>query len=169
MIDFLKVQMEYVKAYYNKVTRKGADRTTYAHYNQEDAKDDAYCMIDGFYCFRIPSMFSVIRTHSEDVNPPLIKRFFDQWADRPMIFALPVYEKPADTLRGCKRVRVFKGIRPEDQKKFGYDASVLDKFIKDNDGLGYCIEEKTGTMIIKLYDEPAMLILPIKPPSGTEW
>lgn len=153
-----------MKVWFNKEMRIGRDKTGCAHFKQEDEKKDAYIMLDGFWMIRIPYFYSMIKQHRDDLAPNMERLFQDQGDT---INAERMYLRTSiECMNGCKRVYVFENARG---KRYGYNADILDRYVKADDTVTYRIGEKSGILWIYQFDTPDMIILPIKPPAGKEW
>lgn len=167
MIDFLKMQTEYIKAYYNKEMRIGSDNTGFCHFQQNTQRENAYIMISGFWMCRIPWIYAMIRTHEDD-NVPKLDQLFADFENDEHRHCYPVYDiATAKTTTGTKKVRVFQD---QNGRKYGFNADVLDKYVKADDTVTYDLTSKSNALMIFQFDTCDMVMLPIKPPKERgEW
>lgn len=167
MIDYLKAQIEYLKAWYKAVEKH--ETCFNVNYYQESTNKEAYLMLDARYMFRIPAMFAVIRAHTENRDVPSMQRLFEDNRKYESFPAVYVHTVNSDTVTRNKPTPV-KVFQDEHGHREAFDASILDKFIKDTDrDITYAINPKSHLLTVLQYDEPVMIVCGIRPPSGKTW
>lgn len=154
MVDFLKMQTDYIERWYKKEMSIGADRTGCAHMViNEDG--DALIMVESYAVARIPGMWSFTRQATKD-NAPDLARIWE-------CIALELGDCEGIELEYEKTVNGSKiaFYRDDNGKQHGFNPELINRYKLNECHKGY--NTASHAMIFYLYDSPVFVILECSP------
>ncbi len=156
MIDFLKMQKDYIEKYWKKEMRIGSPDVN--NCNVQIRESDALIMLDYYAIARIPSARWVYIKAAEGQRMLDLSKIWASILSAETVDVKPVY----DMTRGKDKIRVYED---KDGRKHGFNPTLLDRYKIDPMEYVFKYSADAHALIVYMWDDPVYVQLEIAPKS----
>lgn len=154
MIDFLKMQKDYIDRWWKKEMRIGSPDVNSCLFQAREK--DALIMVESYVIARIPSERWVFIQAARDQRPMDLGKIWESFQGAETIGIRPLYDM-------TREKRIYRVFEDENGGKHGFNPVLLDRYKISADDYRFRYAPAARAIIVYIYDDPVFVILEVAP------